>query len=216
MKYEIKNNLPILLEWKDKKNYSLIHEPNYTCCTYDLNDYGYRASHDYEPILNQKNKIICVGCSFTFGTGLDEEQTWPYKLNKILGGEFMNLGYPGGSMRYILWQLNNIKNKIPNKQIFVLIPPLGRSFKKNKSQFFCENHKLGLYQSYLEHYYLKLYCKINNIVYLDYSHFGEPEISSIKLGIAKDGTHYGEEYQTAIAKQFVFEMIYNEHNCNIE
>ena len=42
MKYLIKNNLPILLDWVNKKNYEIKSEPNSELCLYDLNDYGYR------------------------------------------------------------------------------------------------------------------------------------------------------------------------------
>jgi len=202
MNYEIKNNIPILLDWKDKTDHYLSEEPNYKCCTYNLNDYGYRASHNYEDILEDENKIICIGCSFTFGIGLDENQTWPYKLSKLMNTSFMNLGYPGGSIKYVLWQLYNTINKIPNKDVFVLIPPLGRDFTLNDNSFFCINNNLGVVHSYFDEYLIKNFCEKNNINYLSCDIFGERGNELIELGFAKDGLHYGEGYQTAISKEF--------------
>lgn len=206
MNYEIKNNLPVLLEWKNKRNHFLDSEPNYECCSYDLNDYGYRAGHDYEPILDDEDKIICIGCSFTFGIGLYEQETWPYKLSKLVGSNFMNLGFPGGSIRYVLWQLYNVIDKIPNKNIFVLIPPLGRTFNLTDSHFFCENNKMEVNESYFEYYLIKNFCEKNNIIHFDHSFFGERENSIIELGFARDVSHYGEQYQNAVANKF-YEMI---------
>jgi len=207
MNYEIKNHIPILLDWKDKKNHYLNSEPNYKCCNYDLNDYGYRASHDYSDILQYENKIICIGCSFTFGIGLEEEQTWPYKLSKIMNTSFLNLGFPGGSIRYALWQLYNVMDKIPYKHIFLLNPPLGRTLNLSDSEFTCESGIMGYNESHFEHFLIKQLSEHKNIHFLEHSHFGERGNSKFELGYAKDNSHYGERYQTEIANEFYKQII---------
>src|SRR5687767_12882629 len=46
---------------------------------------------------NGKYNIVCLGGSTTFCTGLTDEATWPFLLQKKLGGEYNvhNLGVPG-------------------------------------------------------------------------------------------------------------------------
>jgi len=202
MIYQIKNNLPILLEWKDKKSFSLSTEPNYSCCHYDFNDYGYRSIHNYEPILDDENKIICIGCSFTFGIGLDEEQTWPFKLSKLLNCNFLNLGFPGGSIKYVLWQIYNVYQKIPNKQIFVLTPPMGREFELSDKNFTNHVGKQGVNESEFDNFLIDKICNQLNIIRINYNFFGYNGDSTIDLGIAKDGVHYGETYQNGITNEF--------------
>ena len=38
---------------------------------------------------------MVIGCSLTFGTGLNYNQTWPYYVAKELGLDCINLGQPG-------------------------------------------------------------------------------------------------------------------------
>lgn len=203
MKYVIKNNLPVLLDWVNKKNYVIETEPNFESCSYDLNDYGYRASHDYEDIIDDENKIICLGCSFTFGIGLHESETWPYKLSKLIDCNYINLGFPGGSADYVLWQLFNILGKISYKKIFLLNPPMGRSFTLKDDEFSNKSGEMGCNESDLKQFLIKEFIKNNKIEYLNYNVFGEyGDIQQFDFGVARDGVHYGERWQTEIAKEF--------------
>ncbi len=59
---------------------------------YDLNSHGFRTSDEF----NKKEwGDVYLGCSHTFGIGHHLENTWSYKLNKVLGGKFWNLALPG-------------------------------------------------------------------------------------------------------------------------
>ncbi len=46
---------------------------------------------------NAKTAVVLLGCSFTFGHGLNDKDTMPWKLGEILGDEYQvyNLGYSG-------------------------------------------------------------------------------------------------------------------------
>ena len=50
-------------------------------------------------------KIVCCGCSFTYGDELEKrEQAWPHRLGTMLNAEVYNLGQQAASNRQILHQ----------------------------------------------------------------------------------------------------------------
>lgn len=61
---------------------------------YSLNNFGYRS-----PDFNKedKNVLLALGCSHTYGIGLPKEYTWPYLLSKEIGAKESTLGIPGHS-----------------------------------------------------------------------------------------------------------------------
>ena len=59
---------------------------------YRFNSHGFRA-----PEFDQEFDIVCFGCSFTMGTGVREEHTWPFVLSKLTGLTVANLGHAGSS-----------------------------------------------------------------------------------------------------------------------
>ena len=71
-----------------RKEYSL-HYYSKNPIRYQLNNFGFRTPDDFnsEDIGN-----VYLGCSHTFGIGHHLENTWSYKLNKVIGGKFWNLG----------------------------------------------------------------------------------------------------------------------------
>lgn len=66
--------------WLDKK------------ITYNLNSYGFRT-----PEFVETKNFVVLGCSFTFGIGLPEEEIWPSLLSNRLNLKNWNLGSPGAS-----------------------------------------------------------------------------------------------------------------------
>ena len=81
---------------------------------YSINDYGFRTPQKFDNLQNKKNKrLVVFGCSFTFGIGINLEDTWGYLLSKELDYELFNLSVPGGSMdsmsRVALAWLDKIK-----------------------------------------------------------------------------------------------------------
>lgn len=59
---------------------------------YSFNQDGFRTSefdHQYD--------IVCFGCSFTMGTGVAYQHTWPAQLEQITGLTCANLGHSGSS-----------------------------------------------------------------------------------------------------------------------
>ncbi len=66
-----------------------------------INKYGYRGENFEIKKDNSTLRILTLGDSFTFGWGLNEDQTYPYYLQEILKNkcskdiEVINLGIPG-------------------------------------------------------------------------------------------------------------------------
>jgi hypothetical protein len=59
---------------------------------YRFNSHGFRTEE-----FDQEFDIVCFGCSFTMGTGVHTEDTWPSQLAKITGLKVANLGHAGSS-----------------------------------------------------------------------------------------------------------------------
>jgi hypothetical protein len=65
---------------------------------YKTNSYGYRCP-EFRPLPDGGKNVVVLGCSHTFGEGLEENETWVSQVakesNKIL--RWWNLGQPGAS-----------------------------------------------------------------------------------------------------------------------
>jgi hypothetical protein len=76
--------------------------------------------------------ILCFGCSFTYGSGVGDEDTWPYLLGKKLNVSVGNFGTAGMSIHGCLKQtLYGLKNYNANK-IIILLPNFQRMLYKFK------------------------------------------------------------------------------------
>jgi len=53
-----------------------------------------RAKH---PIQFNRNSVMALGCSCTYGFGLDEHEAWPWLLEEKMGMPVYNFGVNGGS-----------------------------------------------------------------------------------------------------------------------
>lgn len=77
---------------------------------YSTNEFGLRNNY------KKAEKLIAfAGCSMTFGTGISDDETYPYLVTKKLGNlwSFLNLGFPGSGpdvqMANITWAIDNFK-----------------------------------------------------------------------------------------------------------
>jgi hypothetical protein len=84
---------------------------------YRVNKYGYRTSLEYK-----NGTSIALGCSYTFGLGVHEEQTWPYLLSKKINKDIINLGICGGSMDSSYRALKSYTEKYTPEYVFFSIP----------------------------------------------------------------------------------------------
>lgn len=63
--------------------------------------------------------LLIFGCSFTFGYGLEDEQTWPYKLAKLLGPAWLveNYGQNGFGAQQMLGMIEDKKIDVPDAPV---------------------------------------------------------------------------------------------------
>lgn len=59
--------------------------------TYQFNSHGFRTKEF------DQSSVVCFGCSFTMGTGLPAEHTWPAQLQQLTGHSVINLAHAGSS-----------------------------------------------------------------------------------------------------------------------
>jgi hypothetical protein len=64
---------------------------------YTYNSLGFRG--DEIPLKNKK--LMAIGCSHTEGIGVNNDETWPYYLSKLLNYSHINFGFTGRSNDYI-------------------------------------------------------------------------------------------------------------------
>lgn len=65
---------------------------------YTLNSWGYRCPEFNS--IDWANSIVAFGCSFTFGIGVDDDETWCHQLSLLLDLPVINLAQPGSSTEF--------------------------------------------------------------------------------------------------------------------
>jgi len=60
--------------------------------SYTFNSHGFRTQ-EFDSVID----IVCFGCSFTMGTGVHVEDTWPMQVQSLTGMQVANLGHAGSS-----------------------------------------------------------------------------------------------------------------------
>jgi hypothetical protein len=79
---------------KDPQRKQYLLENSYIDCDieYTFNSHGFRTTE-----FDNKFDVMCFGCSFTMGTGVRNEHTWPMQLSAMTGLSVVNLGHAGSS-----------------------------------------------------------------------------------------------------------------------
>ena len=90
--------------------------------TYKLNTNGFRTKE----IVEDKDSIVALGCSHTFGIGLHEEDTYIAKLAKMLGLAYYNLGVPGGASDTAFRVASYWLPIIQPRYVVMVTPPISR------------------------------------------------------------------------------------------
>lgn len=115
---------PDTLEKLKKNNW--VQDGKVVQIEYKINKHGCRSKNFSE--IKDKEIIIGIGCSITFGTGLHQHQTWIHQLADKMDCEYINLSVPGCSTNisslycteYLLEEFKKVKG------VFLLIPPPNR------------------------------------------------------------------------------------------
>lgn len=79
-----------------------------------LNESGFREMGERAAVQQGAVRIVAIGCSYTFGYGLDITQTWLWKFADLIENIFscktqcINLAVPGASNDYIVRQVTEL------------------------------------------------------------------------------------------------------------
>ena len=86
-------------------------------------EHGYRC-RSWDPMPSGKKNVVILGCSHTYGEGLEDNEHWVHHLSqhntKLL--RYWNLGQPGASADKIVRILQGTENLIDPKIIIVCWP----------------------------------------------------------------------------------------------
>jgi hypothetical protein len=138
----------------------------------EFNSLGYRSD---EFIKNhEKEHILFVGCSVTYGVGLEKEKTWSDILYKKINQEketsgYFNLSAPGTSMFDQIFNIFKYFKEFGHpKHLFFNIPEALRFYHIENNIIFNaiydkSEYDMLLFLGYQYYFMLDLYCKKNNI-----------------------------------------------------
>lgn len=186
---------------------------------YRFNSHGFRG-----PEFPEHVDVLAFGCSFTMGSGILEEHTWPAQLAKMSGLSVVNLGHSGSSNdtalrfadfylpklkpRYAVWlQTDSHRIELINQSCNTAFN-LHHSLEENlfRNDYFVkvwfssfENHRLNLLKNTLA---FELLCQQLNIVPIII-----PRHQMISTDVARDLRHPGPASNLILA-----DRIYNQIN----
>ena len=108
---------------KDPKNCALLEKHGWidTTIEYRFNRQRFRSGE-----FDNRTCGLSLGCSFTRGIGIKEDQTWPSVLSKLSGLHFWNLGVGGGAMDTCTRLLDYYIVKLKPRIVILLAPPKNR------------------------------------------------------------------------------------------
>lgn len=163
-------------------------------------------------MVSRENSVVynklAFGCSHTYGTGVDEHETWPYKLGA------MNFGVPGSSCDYIARVLPEHLAKYNPMVVYVLWPDWTR-FEYNKDgaihtsvpadsnriyfmEVATEEWLLGNYQK--QQSIVRELCKDIKLVEMTLEDLTPYIDHADKWPLAKDNAHFSEEWHNWVAE----------------
>lgn len=87
-----------------------------TNITYKFNSHGYRS------IELQPCDILVTGCSFTFGVGVNQSDTWCEVAAKAIGATCVNVSWPGGSPQYATRSIARTIHTVKPKEVWCVLP----------------------------------------------------------------------------------------------
>ena len=127
---EVKENKNLKIEFSGMDNLNLCvnkeHFKNYNkTVSYEYNAQGFR---DKEWPADLKNKIWCIGDSFTVGLGQSVEETWPALLEKELNERCINIGQDGCSNDLIAARAKYIIDTYEPKAVVIMWSYFWRRF----------------------------------------------------------------------------------------
>lgn len=88
---------------------------------YDINEWGFRTVNF--PDTHDRDSVIALGCSCTFGLGLPEKNTWPAYVSQKMGIMTYNLGASGMGYETNYRTLEYWLPRLKSKYVFMFVNP---------------------------------------------------------------------------------------------
>lgn len=79
---------------------------------YTINEFGWRVTSEKNKNFTRKQSLLFWGCSFTFGEGLNDNETFTSVLSKNLNIKTYNLGIPGASPARFAYALEHYSDDL--------------------------------------------------------------------------------------------------------
>ena len=173
-----------------------------------------KGTREKDPIYNDENsplQIHCFGCSWTYGWGLEQEETFPHLLGGMNKASIHNYGVGRAGLDYTMKRLSKVYNHYnhdKNKNFFYVITiphtfrkmyfeDTGRARRSWSKEMAIEQNNYNHYLNFYHHYSM-----INNFVGRDKIIWGtwdldlpkdNIDIVFEKVDLAKDDSHPGIE-----------------------
>jgi hypothetical protein len=182
--------------------------------TYLLNSFGFRTKFSLiRPPKKTKKRMLALGCSYTFGTGLHDDQIWCNIVGKRLKYEVINLGMPGGSLDSIFRILYSWCKTVEPDIIIIQVPhPTRREFfTDDLSLITAGSWREGFPRfrqefwgdEYDKFYNLKNYLLIEKLTESTPVKYVEIENFLQSNDFARDGLHLGPETHKKFAEYII-------------
>lgn len=189
---------------------------------YTMNSDGFRCSEFNS--IEWNNSVVWVGCSITFGTGVDDAETVTEYFSQLSGLPVVNLGQQGVGIDYIVDTLNHLHlSGIKPKHIVIQFPHTSRTLRfRNPEKFenlsvhspFKDFQKYFFIYKYHQTGYNLMFKRMVDVAYPDavcyttHSYVADAldvwDLDPGKLRVgdyARDLSHPGAVYHQAVAQQ---------------
>lgn len=133
---------------------------------YTINSHKFRTKEFKD--IDWKNSIVLLGCSYTFGVGVTDDDTISAQLEKLTGKPVVNLGQPGASNATIAYNSYYLKQNYPTPiSIVNLWTTMSRWFRISPEKRLID-HIFGLEKGSVSHETLNTEIT-NNIMHMKMS-----------------------------------------------
>jgi hypothetical protein len=190
--------------------------------TYNINSCGFRGKEFDTTVKN----IVTLGCSFTVGIGLRENETWPYILGEKLGLSVHNIAWGGWSCDTLFRMSQYWIPKLCPDLVVVLAPGAARlELKTNDTEhLIVTSHDDISNDVYLKHWFandlnselnqikntmaIEMICKKLNIRFMCY--FSDTEMAGRLLhdptNVARDNMHCGTKTHNTFVEKILKDL----------
>jgi hypothetical protein len=95
------NKTGVLSDTKFTRSGSTIYHASYTLTTDSIGSYSFNHRIGFQNPSAPSPKVVFLGCSFTFGQGVNDSETLPYRVGALCNSSTLNLGSIGYGLHQV-------------------------------------------------------------------------------------------------------------------